>query len=68
MASLVLKVLGLTLGVFFIFVGTIKLTPSVNSEIYKEMVRSRYLNKQWLIYSHIPSHGIRTQVWILILG
>ncbi|XP_059149511.1 novel acetylcholine receptor chaperone-like [Physella acuta] len=37
MASVVLKVLGLTLGLFFIFVGTIKLTPSVNGEIYKEM-------------------------------
>ncbi|KAI8740861.1 Transmembrane protein 35A [Biomphalaria glabrata] len=37
MPSVVLKVLGLTLGLFFIFVGTIKLTPSVNADIYKEM-------------------------------
>ena len=44
MASTVLKVLGFTLGVFFIFVGTIKLTPSVNAEIYKEMV-SRLVNR-----------------------
>jgi len=46
MASLVLKVLGLTLGVFFIFVGTIKLTPSVNSEIYKEMRKTYIRNSK----------------------
>lgn len=42
MASLVLRVLALTLGLFFVFVGTIKLTPSVNTEIYKEMVKTIY--------------------------
>ena len=38
MASVVLRVLALTLGLFFVFVGIIKLTPSINTEIYKEMV------------------------------
>ncbi|XP_025098076.1 transmembrane protein 35A-like [Pomacea canaliculata] len=44
MASLVLRVLALTLGLFFVFVGTIKLTPSVNTEIYKEM-RKTFIRK-----------------------
>ena len=49
MASVVLKVLGITLGLFFIFVGTIKLTPSVNSDIYKEMVKNQnYTNLKYL--------------------
>jgi hypothetical protein len=41
MASIVLRILALTLGLFFVFVGTIKLTPSVNTEIYKEMVSAQ---------------------------
>ncbi|KAK3717905.1 hypothetical protein RRG08_053105 [Elysia crispata] len=46
MASVVLKVLGITLGLFFIFVGTIKLTPSVNSDIYKEMRKTYIRNSK----------------------
>lgn len=42
MAAFVLRVLSLTLGLFFIFVGTLKLTPSVNDELYKEM-RKNYI-------------------------
>ncbi|XP_076467283.1 putative acetylcholine receptor chaperone [Babylonia areolata] len=44
MASIVLRILALTLGLFFVFVGTIKLTPSVNSDIYKEM-RKTFIRK-----------------------
>ncbi|BFZ24822.1 hypothetical protein BsWGS_27860 [Bradybaena similaris] len=46
MASVVLKALGLTLGLFFIFVGTIKLTPSVNADIYKEMRKTYIRNSK----------------------
>ncbi|GFN80704.1 transmembrane protein 35a [Plakobranchus ocellatus] len=46
MASVVLKVLGITLGLFFIFVGTIKLTPSVNGDIYKEMRKTYIRNSK----------------------
>jgi hypothetical protein len=46
MASVVLKVLSLTLGLFFIFVGTLKLTPSVNGEIYKEMRKTYIRNSK----------------------
>lgn len=42
MASYVLRVISLTLGVFFIFIGTLKLTPSVNKELHKEM-RKMYI-------------------------
>ncbi|KAJ8314531.1 hypothetical protein KUTeg_006681 [Tegillarca granosa] len=37
MASFVLKILSLVLGIFFVFIGTLKLTPSVNQDLYKEM-------------------------------
>lgn len=37
MGAFVLKVLSITLGLFFVFVGSLKLTPSVNDELYKEM-------------------------------
>ncbi|XP_064610688.1 novel acetylcholine receptor chaperone-like [Liolophura sinensis] len=40
MGSVALTVLSMTIGFFFIFVGTLKLTPSVNTEVYKEMRRS----------------------------
>ncbi|XP_064627744.1 novel acetylcholine receptor chaperone-like [Lineus longissimus] len=33
----VLTILGLTLGFFFIFMGTIKLTPIFNEDIYRQM-------------------------------
>ncbi|ESO94853.1 hypothetical protein LOTGIDRAFT_117941 [Lottia gigantea] len=46
MTSIVLKVLSITLGLFFIFVGTIKLTPSVNAEIYKDMRKTYIRNSK----------------------
>ncbi|KAL4233842.1 DoxX-like [Mactra antiquata] len=42
MASFVVKVLSITLGLFFIFVGLLKLSPVVNKELYKEM-RKQYI-------------------------
>ncbi|XP_061193452.1 novel acetylcholine receptor chaperone-like [Saccostrea echinata] len=42
MASYVLKIISMTLGIFFIFIGTLKLTPSVNKELHKEM-RKMYI-------------------------
>ena len=38
MASFIIKVLSVTLGLFFIFVGLLKLSPVINKELYKEMV------------------------------
>ncbi|KAF2364117.1 hypothetical protein FHG87_005130 [Trinorchestia longiramus] len=44
MASVVLKSLSILLGIFFIFVGTTKLTPRVSKELYKELLpHSSYL-------------------------
>ncbi|XP_033741342.1 transmembrane protein 35A-like [Pecten maximus] len=40
MASFVLRVLSLTLGIFFIFIGTLKLSPSINDELYRQMRKS----------------------------
>ncbi|XP_052811442.1 novel acetylcholine receptor chaperone-like [Mya arenaria] len=42
MASFVLKVLAITLGVFFILIGLLKLSPAISSELYKEM-RKQYI-------------------------
>ncbi|GAB6032809.1 hypothetical protein CHUAL_012011 [Chamberlinius hualienensis] len=40
MGSIVLKTLSVLLGLFFIFVGLLKLTPLLNPEIHKEMRKS----------------------------
>jgi len=37
MANVVLTVLSMTIGFFFILVGTLKITGSVNDEVYREM-------------------------------
>ena len=38
MANVVLTVLSMTIGFFFILMGTLKLTPAVNEDVYREMV------------------------------
>lgn len=40
MTSVVLKSLSILLGIFFIFVGTTKITPRVSRELYKDLVSS----------------------------
>ncbi|XP_029648166.2 transmembrane protein 35A [Octopus sinensis] len=37
MGSVVLTVLSVTIGIFFIFIGTLKLNSSISTEIYREM-------------------------------
>jgi len=38
MSNIVVPVLSVTIGLFFVLVGTIKLTPFISEEFYKEMV------------------------------
>lgn len=38
MANVVVGVLSVTIGLFFVLIGTIKLTPAISDEVYKEMV------------------------------
>jgi len=40
MSNIVVPVLSVTIGLFFVLVGTIKLTPFISKEFYKEMVGS----------------------------
>ncbi|KAK8379352.1 hypothetical protein O3P69_019328 [Scylla paramamosain] len=47
MASIVLKSLSVLLGIFFIFVGTTKLTPKISKELHKE------LRKEFARYSKV---------------
>ncbi len=45
MANVVLTVLSVTVGLFFILSGILKLNPVFSEEIYKEMVRNVCLNE-----------------------
>lgn len=36
--TIVLKSLSILLGLFFIFVGTLKLTPHISKDLYKDLV------------------------------
>ncbi|XP_042238118.1 novel acetylcholine receptor chaperone-like [Homarus americanus] len=47
MASIVLKSLSVLLGIFFIFVGTTKLTPQISKELHKD------LRKEFTRYSKV---------------
>lgn len=38
MANTVLTVLSMTIGFFFILIGSLKIAPSLNEEVYREMV------------------------------
>lgn len=38
MSNIVVPVLSVTIGLFFVLVGTIKLTPFLSEDFYKEMV------------------------------
>ncbi|KAH3726771.1 hypothetical protein DPMN_052640 [Dreissena polymorpha] len=42
MASFVLRVLAVTLGLFFIFIGLLKLSPAISLDLYREM-RKQYI-------------------------
>ena len=44
MSNIVVPVLSVTIGLFFVLVGTIKLTPFLSEEFYKEMVVLSRLN------------------------
>jgi len=39
MANAVLLVLSMTIGLFFVLMGLIKLTPVFSEDVYREMVR-----------------------------
>ncbi|KAK4296813.1 hypothetical protein Pmani_030722 [Petrolisthes manimaculis] len=47
MASIVLKSLSVLLGIFFVFVGTTKLTPKISKELHKD------LRKEFARYSKV---------------
>ena len=37
-SNTVITVLSMTIGFFFVLIGTVKLTPAINEEVYREMV------------------------------
>jgi len=43
MASIVLKSLSIFLGLFFIFVGIMKITPYISKDLHKDLVSSIYI-------------------------
>lgn len=44
MSQLVLKSLSILLGIFFIFLGIIKVTSYIDKDLHKDMVRSASLH------------------------
>lgn len=40
MGSIVLKSLSVLLGIFFLFVGTLKMSPVISKELHKDLVRN----------------------------
>lgn len=45
--TIVLKSLSILLGLFFVFVGTLKLTPHISKDLYKDLV-SIYINQIYI--------------------
>lgn len=54
MGSIVLKSLSVLLGIFFIFVGVMKITSQVSKDLHKDLVRiSVHLTSYIMVYSTI---------------
>lgn len=53
MTAMVLKALSVTLGIFFVFVGSLKLTPSLSDELYKEMVYIHLFIMLYVMYKNV---------------
>lgn len=48
MSSIVLKSLSILLGLFFIFVGTMKVTPLISKDLHKDLVSEENVVGQYL--------------------
>ena len=62
MANLVLTVLSVTIGLFFILSGTLKLNPFISDELYREMVTNYLVElgsccKEMKIYIYTQEFG-----------
>lgn len=51
MGSIVLKSLSVLLGIFFLFVGTLKISPVISKELHKDLVRIRLCQFNYLPYN-----------------
>lgn len=59
MGSIVLKSLSVLLGIFFIFVGVMKITSQVSKDLHKDLVRiSVHLMSCIMVYSTIKLRSI----------
>jgi hypothetical protein len=59
MGSIVLKSLSVLLGIFFIFVGVMKITSQVSKDLHKDLVRISVHLKSWvMVYSTIKLYSI----------
>jgi len=59
MGSIVLKSLSVLLGIFFIFVGVMKITSQVSKDLHKDLVRiSVHLMSCIMVYSAIKLYSI----------
>ncbi|KFB51718.1 AGAP007501-PA-like protein [Anopheles sinensis] len=53
MSSLVLRSLSILLGLFFIFIGIMKISPHLSKDLHRDLVSVRHLF--WLILATKPS-------------
>lgn len=53
MASVVLKSLSILLGLFFIFIGIVKLTPYISKELHRDLV-SCQIEGHWIQWPKQP--------------
>jgi len=59
MGSIVLKSLSVLLGIFFIFVGVMKITSQVSKDLHKDLVRiSVHLMSCIMVYRTIKLYSI----------
>ena len=58
MVNVVLTALSMTIGFFFILIGTLKLTPAINEEVYREMVSVTYVCSKTLAHDPLEYYRI----------
>lgn len=57
MGSIVLKSLSVLLGIFFLFVGTLKISPVISKELHKDLVRIN-IDNNLILYQILLWHNI----------
>ncbi len=68
MANSVLIVLSLSIGLFFILVGSLKLSPAINDEVYREMRKVFIRHAKVFPFLNIPGWKVHPQTLRKVVG